>query len=65
MSAITHEQKLRINGSGLFFFMSDTPDTLKLSIMGWMDSLNDLQKVYLEILIQEGKDDAIFDSKDL
>ncbi len=61
---LTKEAKERINGSGLFFFRSDVPDTLKLKILDWVDSLHPWEKTLLEILIQEGKDNTMFDMQE-
>ena len=61
---ITKEEKMYINGSGLFFFKSKLTEEKQLEILKWYRALPKWQQEYVDTLIQEGKDDADFFSND-
>lgn len=60
---ITHDEELLINGSGLFFFNSKVDNKLKLEIINWYKTLGTVEQNYVNILIQEAKDEEQFFSQ--
>ena len=50
----------RINGSGLFHFLSELSEAKKLEILDWVDSLTDKQKEFVNTLRQEAIDETNF-----
>ena len=51
----------KINGSGLFFWKSNIKDEKKIEIIKWYDNLSDIEKKYIDILMNESYEDAIYD----
>lgn len=63
-AGITELEKKIINGSGLFFFKSELSGKKQLEILKWYRRIHQFERDYVDILIQEGKDDAEFFAQD-
>ena len=58
--ALTKDQKLEIDGSGLFFFKTYLKEERQLEILKWYQSLTDKERGYIDDLRDELKDETNF-----
>ncbi len=58
--AITKEQRLELNGSGLFFFKTRISEERQLEILHWYRSLTDKERMYIDDMRDETRYDAEF-----
>ena len=56
--AMTQDEKIAVNGSGLFYWNSDLKDAKKLEILKWYNSLKPFEKQYIDMLRDEASDSA-------
>lgn len=56
--SVSREDKLLIDGSGLFFFKSRLPDDEKLEIVNWYKSLPPAHREFVDIIRGEAIDEA-------
>lgn len=52
------EKVFRINGSGLFFFLSNLTTDEKIEILDWYEGLSEKEKGYVETLRSEQHDET-------
>jgi hypothetical protein len=57
------EQKTAINGSGLFHFKTELSVEKQFEILTFYKSLGEKEREFIDILIQEGKDEAQYFSE--
>ena len=60
---MTQEDKVLIDGSGLFFFNTRLDDETKLKIVKWYKDLSDDDRSYVDILRNESSDEADYFSQ--
>lgn len=60
MKNLTQEQKLAIDGCGLFFFKSNIEPAKQLEILNWYQSLTKEHREFVDLLKHESATEAEF-----
>jgi hypothetical protein len=61
--SVSKEDRLLIDGSGLFFFKTRLDDETKLKITKWYKNISDVDREYVDILRNEASDESEYFSQ--
>ncbi len=61
--SVSKEDRLLIDGSGLFFFKTRLGDETKLKITKWYKNISDVDREYVDILRNEASDESEYFSQ--